>query len=194
MLTPNVEAEIGELAAGYGSPRRWRREYRIASDKDAEWVRRMMRRRGEVILIVPRPDGRVLLHTKQFYPASVFRLPSGGIRRDERVLDAAQREAYEELGFNIPIARFLGVLENEFIVDGETLTYPSFIFQTEPLTDSPQVIDPDEEITAFLEVSVEELKNIAESLVALPREWEMWGRFRAAPHLLAKDALMSNEQ
>ncbi|MCS7179708.1 MAG: NUDIX domain-containing protein, partial [Anaerolineae bacterium] len=49
-------------------------------------------REGEVVLLLRRADGSLLLHTKTFYPDGVYRLPSGGIRRGEKVLAAAARE------------------------------------------------------------------------------------------------------
>jgi hypothetical protein len=55
-------------------------------------------RRGEVVLIVQKPDDRILLHTKPFYPAGVFRLPTGGLKPEESINDGLVRELYEETG------------------------------------------------------------------------------------------------
>src|ERR687885_894377 len=109
MLSRRVEAEIEALARRFGSPRRITREYRIETDEHRRWMDDLRKRRGEVVLLVPRPDGRLVLHTKSFYPTAVFRLPSGGIRRGEKIEAAARRELYEGMGFSPELTRFVGV-------------------------------------------------------------------------------------
>ncbi len=189
MLAPSEEAELAELAQKYGTPRRWTREYEAGTERNRAWVKKTTRRRGEVILVVPRPGGRVLLHTKDTYPDGVYRLPGGGVNPNEAVEPAARREAYEELGFDVEFARLLGVIENVFVVDGERMSYPSYIFMTAPMSAAPKVMDPDEKISGFDEIPVEELSRVSEQLEALPPAWQPWGKFRAAPHALAREVL-----
>jgi ADP-ribose pyrophosphatase YjhB (NUDIX family) len=192
MLTAEEEAEIGGLARRVGVPRRWRREYETTSEQ-AGWVKKMLKRRGEVILVVPTAEGRIWLHTKQFYPPGVYRLPSGGIHQRESVEEAASRELYEEMGFKPELARFLGVVENVFKFDRETLVYPSYILETRSITDPPSVSDPDEAISGFREIDIRELGKIVEQLDSLASAWQPWGHFRAAPHALVAEAMASNE-
>ncbi len=195
MLNPKMEAEISELAARYGEPLRWTREFRVERADDAAWVKRLLKRRGEVILLAPRSGQRFLLHTKEFYPSEIYRLPSGGIHQGERIEDAARREAYEEIGLTPELERFIGVVENNFLFDGEALSYPSFIFQINPTDAAPRVMDPDERIADFREVNLEGIEKAIEALDQPAPEWELWGRFRAEPHKLCVAALkeMPNE-
>ncbi len=189
MLTPKEENEIAELARRFGEPLRWTREFALTTERNREWARKTTRRRGEIVLVVPRPENRFLLHTKPFYPDAVYRLPSGGVNAEEAVDAAARREAYEEMGFEATLARFIGVVENVFTMDGAKLTYPSYIFVTQPTTEPPRVMDPDERIAGFRDVPLETLGQVAEKLDALPPDWQPWGHFRATPHALVVDVL-----
>jgi 8-oxo-dGTP pyrophosphatase MutT (NUDIX family) len=49
---------------------------------------------AEVCMVVRRPTGDVLLSIKTFYPRGAYRLPTGGIDRDEPILDAVVRETH----------------------------------------------------------------------------------------------------
>ncbi len=189
MLTPEEEAEITQLASRLGTPLRWTREYTATTDKDREWFRNTTRRRAEVIQVLPRPGGRVLVHTKSTYPAGVYRLPGGGVNRGEPIEPAARRETLEETGFDVAPTRLLGVIENTFNVDGEKLSYPSFIFLMPLTREAPHVLDPDEQISGFSEIPLVELPQIAEQLSGLPPDWQPWGQFRAAPHQLAYERM-----
>ncbi len=189
MLTPEEENEIAELARQYGTPLRWTREFFFNTERNREWARKTAKRRGEIILVVPRPGNRVLLHTKSTYPDAVYRLPGGGVNPNEAAEPAARREAREETGFEVKLTRFLGLVENVFNVDGDKLSYPSYVFLTQPTTEPPRVMDPDEQIAGFSEVPVEELKQVAERLHSLPPDWQPWGQFRAVPHELVVEVL-----
>lgn len=183
------EGSIRQLAELYGEPAIWTREFTARSPGFAGWVRRLVKRDGEVVLIVPRPNGRVLLHTKPYYPGGVHRLPTGGIRPGERPDDAARREAFEELGFQPKKLVFIGVLQNRIWVNGSGLLYPSFVFKTEEMSGAPQPTDPDEPISGYSEVEVEELEKVARQLRELPEDWREWGEFRAALHEILGEAL-----
>src|SRR2546430_13343037 len=62
---------------------------------------------AEVCLVVRRRSGKVPLCIKTFYPRGAHRLPTGGIHRGERILDALRRETTEETGLETRIERFL---------------------------------------------------------------------------------------
>jgi 8-oxo-dGTP pyrophosphatase MutT (NUDIX family) len=149
-----------------------------------------MRRRGEIVMVVPRGEGKVLLHTKPHYPEGVYRLPTGGIHPGEDAVDAAKREGYEEIGFKPKDLELLGVLDNIFWVDREKLVYPSFVFQTKEYTRKPKPTDRNELISGFLDVDAAGLQTTAIHLASLPGGWRDWGRFRAAPHAWLADKLM----
>lgn len=176
------EKEIEKLERRYGSFARATFEYKTLSPAFAEWVKKLTKRRGEIVLVVPRGDSKILLHTKPHYPANAFRLPTGGIKPGEPAVDAAKREGYEELGFKLQEPRLLAVLDNVFWWNGASFEYPSFVFQTQEFTGELVPTDPDELISGFRDVTTAELDTAAQLLSRLPLQWREWGIFRAAPH------------
>ena len=58
-------------------------------------------------MVIRRPNGRILLSIKTFYPRGAYRLPTGGIHPGEGVHDALVREAHEETGLDLTVERFL---------------------------------------------------------------------------------------
>lgn len=176
------EQEIAQLARLYGEPARAHFEFTPRAPTFCDWVRRLTRRRGEIVLVVPRGNEQVLLHTKPHYPENVYRLPTGGIRQGEGAADAARREGYEEIGFAPQTLRLLGVLENIFWLNGAQVIYPSLVFQTEEFTRTPQPTDTDELISGFMDADALELRVVAHYLSSLPAHWREWGAFRAAAH------------
>jgi 8-oxo-dGTP pyrophosphatase MutT (NUDIX family) len=178
------EKEIADLAARYGAPIRWSRTLAVSSETTKERRKSLQKRRAEAVLAMLRPGGRVLLHTKVFYPDGVFRLLSGGIARGEPAGAAAERETYEETGLRPGLARFLGVIEYDFTSGNEHVPFVSYIFGTQESSDSPYPTDASEGIYDFREVAWRELDQVADALEHLTGEWQDWGRFRALPHRL----------
>ena len=183
------ENEIRKLTRQFGSFERKRVEYRNLSTGFTEWIKKLTRRRGEVVLVVPRSAKRILLHTKPHYPENVFRLPTGGIHHDEAAADAARRETYEEIGFEPRELKLLGVLDNVFWINGQEYVYPSFVFQTEGYFFAPAPTDPDELISGFRDVERDELQAVGKYLASLPAQWRDWGKFRTAPHIWLAERL-----
>src|SRR5687767_8110547 len=60
-------------------------------------------RRGEVVLVIPDEEGRIWLHTKDFYPQGVYRLMTGGVKPKEAPDKAFLRETREETGLQVKI-------------------------------------------------------------------------------------------
>jgi 8-oxo-dGTP pyrophosphatase MutT (NUDIX family) len=187
MLSPEAEAEIQALTRRFGTPLRWTRTY-TQNPLDPNG-KKPQNRRGEAILVVPRPHHRVLLHTKSFYPEGIYRLPSGGIHFGEGADAAARREVFEEAGLQIALTRFLGVVENFFPTDDGDLNFPSYVFQTTPTTEPPRVIDSDERITGFRDATLAEVRAMVQLMKTVPPEWAAWGEFRATPHELVLQVL-----
>src|SRR5207237_8581644 len=93
-LTPAHRAEVVRLANTFGEPRR--ADAFITNDFFDPIHR--PDRFGEVCMVVRRPNGKLLLAIKTFYPRGAYRLPTGGIAHDERTLDALRREAEAATG------------------------------------------------------------------------------------------------
>jgi ADP-ribose pyrophosphatase YjhB (NUDIX family) len=147
------------------------------------------KRLGEVVLFIRRPNGKFILHTKDFYPPGTFRVPSGTIQEGEDLLQAAYREVHEETGLDASVERFLAVLEFEFRWQGHSVHILSYLFLLHELQGQLQSQDPLERIASFGEASLADMKTIAKNLQHLPPDWNDWGWFRGIPHRIAAELL-----
>ncbi len=178
--------EIESLSAQYGAPLRWTVQLDVSHTQTRVPFRQ---RTSEIVLVVPRPNECVLLHTKGFYPPGSFRLLTGGVETGERIADAARREIAEETGFAIDLTRFLGVVEYEFVERAERTGFVSYVWLTEPTAAVPVVTDVEEDISEFRQVAWRDLDQVADALERLPDDWGDWGRFRAIAHRLVVQTL-----
>lgn len=176
------EKQVTKLSRKYGPSEREHHSLQVSAES-MEWWRSLQAkgRRGEVILALQRPGGRVLLHTKTFYPSGVYRLTSGGVKPGEKIGKAARREGYEELGLKVRIERFLGVITYTIQHDDEAIPFASYAFVVSG-DGEPHPTDPDEPISGYREVPWSELPAVADALEAVPPDWIDWGRFRAIGH------------
>ena len=147
-------------------------------------------RRGEVVMVMPNPAGQIWLHRKVFYPDGVYRLMTGGIHEDESAEQALKREALEETGFTVKIARSLAVVTYKFSTDRVSYPFVSYVFLTTPIEGMPTPTDPDEAIQDFQAVPIEALFDTARQLRQLKGDFADWGNFRAATHDLTVKALL----
>lgn len=171
--------ELCYLAERFGKPEQI--QNKIISNRLFGPVNRTDRR-GEVVFALMRPQHRILLSTKSFYPNDLYRLPTGGIGNDEKVLDALYREVEEETSLNAEIIRFLAILDTHIITPNESMNFKSYVFLLNAIDGVPKSQDESEEITGFKEVHPLELLNIAQRLRNLPKPWKGWGEFRAIAH------------
>lgn len=145
---------------------------------------------GEVALVAPRPGGKVLLHTKSFYPDNTYRLPTGKLLQGEDPEDAFHREFLEELGIIGSIRRLIGVITYKLIAKNEDFAcFTSYIYLARETSETPMPQDEDEQITGFIEVPADDLVKIAAELESLPGRWSDWGRFRAVAHRFIAEIL-----
>ena len=173
--------EIKGLAKQYGPIERRSFSLERGEERCEHWRRALATRRGEVIFVVERPAG-LILHTKDIYPPGTYRPPSGGVSWGESVLSALHREVREEMGLEIEVERFLGILEYELRCEEETIPFVSYVFLVRD--DGGELIPQDEEerILSFRQVPVAELEAVANSLRAVEEDWRDWGEFRAIAH------------
>lgn len=184
------EKEIAELARQYGPLERRHHVLEIGERTFAEWREVMCNdRRGEVALFILRPSGNVILHTKEFYPEGIYRVPTGGIERGEDVVTAVHRETHEETGLTVVIERCLGVLEYEFRCQGETMPFVSYVFLLRENGGQLRPQDKGERITSYREVPLTELAAVARNLRAIEADWRDWGHYRAIVHSFAAEVL-----
>jgi len=174
--------EIEALARQYGPVERRSYSLEVGRRNFEYWRRELVeKRRGEVVFVVRGPGG-LILHTKDFYPPGTYRLPSGGVRWGESVLSALHREAREEMGLEVEVDRFLGLLEYEFRCQGEMMPFVSYVFLVREAGGELAPQDKEERILSFRQVPVAELSAIADSLRAMEGDWQGWGEFRAIAH------------
>ncbi len=191
-LTTTMRSEIAELGTRLGTP--ITRE--IALDDIAFDPVGNPSRFAEVCMVVRRPTGNVLLSIKTFYPRGAYRLPTGGIDKDEPILDAVVRESHEETGLTVTVQRFLAALMYRDGPAGPPV-FHTFAFLLEDRSGAPvRPLDLDEQIESYLEVPVDELPHVAERLDRIPADgapgianWDAWGRFRAHAHRVVHEAL-----
>ena len=174
--------EIEALASEYGPIQRRKCSVKMDREQFEYWRDKLTTKcRGEVVLVVEYPNG-VVLHTKDFYPPGIYRLPSGGVKWDESVLHALHREAHEEMGLQIKIKRCLGILEYEFCCGETKLPFVSYVFLVEGDKEELAAQDHEEHITSFRRVPARELATVADSLRRLEGKWKDWGQFRSLAH------------
>jgi ADP-ribose pyrophosphatase YjhB (NUDIX family) len=180
------ESEVTAIAARYGQPLRRQVESEIGQELFVARFMRASDRRGEVVLAIERPDGRLLLHRKAHYAAEHFRLPTGGVNLDEPVLDAVLRETMEETGLQVAVVRFMAVIDYRLRFDPIRLPFVSYLFHLRE-TGGRLSLDGGE-VESFGECSPGELPAIAATLRSIPGERGYWGRWRAVAHQVAAEA------
>jgi 8-oxo-dGTP pyrophosphatase MutT (NUDIX family) len=193
-LSAQALQEIDDLAGRYGEPRRVDATIHDGFDDPI----RRKDRFGEVLMAVRRPNGRLLVAIKTFYPRGAYRLPTGGIHHGERILDALVRETKEETGLETAVRRFLATVAYR---GRSSLTAPplfhTFAFLLDELSGTLGALDTDEQIEDWREMSTAEVRAQAEVLENLTTEgkkgiggsWADWGRFRAIAHRVVADSL-----
>jgi NAD+ diphosphatase len=162
-------------------------------------------RRGEVCMVVRRPNGKLITAKKTFYPAGAYRLLTGGVDHGEPIADALLREVAEETGLDVVVRRFLAVIEYQVHGGWETSaaqggqgvsdllaspiphlpspishSFATFAFLLDETGGTLQAHDPGERIETFRELAVAELPALAETLEHLPdtRDAEIDGSWR----------------
>ncbi|HET6702092.1 MAG TPA: NUDIX hydrolase [Gemmatimonadaceae bacterium] len=193
-LAADVRREIAELSRRYGEPRAIDT---LINDGFDDPIRRRDRY-GEVLMAVRRPNGKLLLAIKTFYPRGAYRLPTGGIHHGESIRDALLRETHEETGLETAVRRFLATIAYRGRSTPKAAPlFHTFAFLLDELGGTLGAIDTDEEIEDWREMTPEELSAQAGVLEGLTTEgkrgiggsWAEWGRFRAVAHRVVADAL-----
>ncbi len=205
----NVQAGLDEvnldgLNGGLGTPRREAVTLRVSRLFSA--VETRPDRVAEVVFAIRRPNGLLLLQTKSFYPAGVYRLPSGSVMAGEPVLAALRREVAEETSLQTDLLRWLAVITYDIVApDGGKAeraagTFTSYVFLLQETGGELFAADEDEDVAGFREIEARELPGVAAGLEALAespdstlRSWGDWGRFRAIVHRVVWDILQAED-
>ena len=193
-LSEATERELADLARRYREPLRVNAS--IADDFDDPIRRRD--RYGEVCMVVRRPNGKLLLSIKTFYPRGAYRLPTGGIHEGELVYEALLRETHEETGLDITVERFLARISYRAKAPGSPPLFHTFAFLLRETGGTLGALDLSEQLEDWHEVEVAELPRVADTLDDLGTtsahdiggDWRAWGKFRAVVHRAVHEALV----
>jgi ADP-ribose pyrophosphatase YjhB (NUDIX family) len=180
-LTDEVLAPI---RARYGEPAllEWdgevsEREYRIATYDP-------LRTHDVTLFILDGP--RLALIRKHPFPPDVWRPPGGGVKEGEDFTAAVRREALEETGLRVELARYLVETRARFVYGGRELDWRTHVFSATTVDEDIAPLDT-VEIAEARWGTLEELEGpLRERLLATGRAF--W-RYRVALHDAAAAAL-----
>ncbi len=143
-------------------------------------IRNMIQRdrRAEVVFCVIRPNGKVITVTCADYPKDTYRIPTGGVGHGEDILEAVFREVREELGLEVQIRAFAGVIRIRFEFEEEHVMFYSYVFIVNETGGRLLVDASDDEISGIREVDRDGLGQTVRSLYELKGKWQDWGKFR----------------
>ncbi len=197
----DFDPELADLAARWGAPRRVDAEIGDGFFDPIHNPDRV----GEVCMVIRRPNGKILLSIKTFYPRGAHRLPTGGIHAGEGIAAALARETREETGLDTVVRRFLAAityrpLRGSAMAEPARPVFHTFAFLLDETGGNLRSLDPDEEIEEFREIEPADLRRVAERLETIAAapgdriggDWADWGRFRAVVHRVVHEALFSS--
>ena len=191
MFSEPTDNEMESLIALFGKPEK--RFVRMQADEYLIQTRRMRanKRRGEIVIALQRPENRILLHRKSWYEPGVYRLPTGGIKQDEGIADALERELREETGLNMLQAAFLGILQVELVADQANIRFDSYVFHVMRAEGNVRLPISHEDISDFQDIEIEALPGVSMNLRAIAPPRRGWGHWRAIAHDFVYEKLRS---
>lgn len=136
------------------------------------------REHGEVCMAIRRKSGGFLLQTKESYPNSVMRLPSGGIKAGEDIEHALMREIWEETNLEVSVDRYIATLG--YTAGSAKSRFKTHLFLVHEVGGEFGNNDPSEKISDWCEAEPSELTGYARKLCEIDPSWSNWGLFRAA--------------
>lgn len=142
---------------------------------------------NEVIMVLPRPGGKVLVGSKYYYPHGLFRLPSGRIRPLESPEEAFLREAWEETGLQPAIESRIAEIIHLCVCGEDSLEARSHVFLGSKTEAAPRALDSAERVNAYREIGLPELLAIKDQLLSMFGAWQGFGRFRSHAHQVVHD-------
>lgn len=158
---------------------------RVSVELDAHYLHRLFNARGdmntfsEVIMVLPRPGGKILTLTKSFYPDGIFNLPSGGIHPGESPEEAFLREVAEETGLSVNLQSEIAQIEHHCYFEDQSLDFTSHVMLGTESSQNPHPADDEESISGYFDADADGLLRFAANMRALTGRWVGFGRFRA---------------
>jgi ADP-ribose pyrophosphatase YjhB (NUDIX family) len=181
-----TEAVLAPLRERYGEPRPLRWEGEVSAE-EFTLAGSSPERRHDVTFFVFDPRGRLALIQKPSYAEGVWRPPGGGVRPGERFETGVEREAREELGIQIELARFLVSTEATFRCADGVIDWRTHVFSARTDEQELRPLDTHEISAARWGTTTELAGPIRARLLETGR---MLWRYRVALHDAALVALV----
>ncbi len=181
MLEQYVQKEFEELKAQYNtSAVIHQAEVQFGNKKFFQNFKKSLNvdRRGEVVFLVERKNGKKIVIKSGKYPKGVYRIPSGGICFEEKALDALSREMKEELGINFSIQSFLGLIEYKIDYKEETLKFYSYFFLLKEESGILLEDATEDEIAEYMEADDAVMQLLEQRMQTVRGSWRDWCQFR----------------
>ncbi|MGI6294850.1 MAG: NUDIX hydrolase [Armatimonadota bacterium] len=145
--------------------------------------------RSEVVMILPRPAGKVLTLTKKFYPDGLYNLPSGRMEVGESYREAFAREVAEETGLDATFESVIGRIDHTITCDKGQMNFTSYLILAAESSLVPRPSDSSEQIAGYRDASADDLRALAQQMKSLHGKWRSFGRFRATALEFTADSL-----
>lgn len=149
-------------------------------------------RNAEVLMVIYLPNKKILLQTKSFYPNGVYRIFSGGLKKNETPKGAFDRELKEETDVVAINKQFLGKIIFRIKHSKGVKNYRVYVFLVKSKSNVVKNLHGDKYATKFRQVKISELPQIAKKLEMLQKgpkssmypvsNWNEWGKFRSKQH------------
>jgi 8-oxo-dGTP diphosphatase len=184
-----TEAVLAPLRERYGEPQALRWEGEI-SPEEFTLAGGSPGRRHDVTFFVFDPSGRLALIRKPSYDPGIWRPPGGGVHPGEAFEAGVRREAFEELGIEIELERFLVSSEAQFRCAGAVIDWRTHVFSARTNAEELDPVDT-REIAAARWGTTSELAGPLRAAM-LETERALW-RYRIALHEAALAALRTEQ-
>ena len=180
-----TEAVLAPLRERYGEPQglRWdgevsREEFTLAGGSPG--------RRHDVTFFVFDASDRLALIRKPSYTPGIWRPPGGGVHAGEAFEAGVRREAFEELGIEIELERFLVSSEAQFRCGDEVIDWRTHVFSARTEAQELDPVDVREIAAARWGTTAELAGPLRAAMLETGRA--LWG-YRVALHDAALAAL-----
>jgi 8-oxo-dGTP pyrophosphatase MutT (NUDIX family) len=120
---------VRESEANYGQPQVVRLNYPTPRE-DFEFIRSTQKNgRSHDITFYLYHDNRLAVTRKPVYPTGCYRPSSGGLNPGESLEAGAAREAFEEMGIELRLERYLLRSRVDFVCGADRIRWTSHVFQ-----------------------------------------------------------------
>jgi len=182
-----TEAVLARLRERYGEPQALGWDGAV-SPQEFTLAGRSPGRRHDVTFFVFDPGGRLALIRKPSYSPGIWRPPGGGVHSGEAFEVGVRREAFEELGIEIELERFLVSSEAQFRCGEGVIDWRTHVFSARTEAEELDPIDVREIAAARWGTTAELAGPLRAAMLETGRA--LW-RYRVALHdatLTALDA------